>query len=148
MKQVLTRWGDTQYLAVTLHRNRKRFSHRVHVLVLETFMGPRPIGMFGCHGPKGKFDNSLKNVYWATPKQNTNDMIRDGTMTAPSGENHGRAKLNWLQVRIIRKTYELGRDVGISQRSLARIFGVSQNAVRDIVLNQKWKHIPEPHPPC
>ncbi len=47
----------------------------VHVLVLEAFVGPRPHGMVGCHGPMGAVDNSITNLRWDTPEANTADRV-------------------------------------------------------------------------
>jgi hypothetical protein len=48
-------------------------------LILETFVSLRPLGKYACHGVRGSLDDSLDNLYWATPKQNAIDRIRDGT---------------------------------------------------------------------
>jgi hypothetical protein len=50
-----------------------------HVLVLENFVGPRPKGAEGCHGPGGISDNSLANLRWDTHQWNMRDMVRDGS---------------------------------------------------------------------
>lgn len=51
----------------------------VHHLVLETFVGPRPPGMEGCHGIGGMTDNSLENLRWDTPSNNNRDKAKHGT---------------------------------------------------------------------
>src|SRR4051812_25448733 len=42
----------------------------VHCLVLETFVGPRPRGAYGCHNDGNKSNNALSNLRWDTPKSN------------------------------------------------------------------------------
>jgi hypothetical protein len=56
-------------------RNRTRFLHQ---LVLETFVGPKPPGMEGCHYPDGdKSNNRLSNLRWDTHAENARDEYRD-----------------------------------------------------------------------
>jgi hypothetical protein len=52
---------------------------RVHILVLTAFVGPRPDGMEGCHGPAGGYDNRLTNLRWDTHSENMLDRTRHGT---------------------------------------------------------------------
>jgi hypothetical protein len=126
------------YHVVNLRINGKYKIKKVGVLILETFIGPRPIGRECCHGGNGKSDNSLNNVYWATHFQNQlDDRIRDKTL--PSGEHCGLHKLNYLQVRIIRKAYN--KKHGLTLKYLGEIFNVTQSNISSILHNKTW--IPE-----
>lgn len=58
--------------------------HRVHILVLEAFVYPRPRGMFGLHRDDVKWHNHLSNLYWGSRSDNARDSVRNGT--------HGRVK--------------------------------------------------------
>ncbi len=51
------------------------------------------------------------------------------------GEEHGRAKLTWEQVQEIRKLYAEGK---MSQRELAKKFGVSQTTIFRICHGKNW----------
>lgn len=51
----------------------------VHKMVLETFVGPRPEGMDGCHRDGNSFNNSLENLEWGTKSSNTEDSVKHGT---------------------------------------------------------------------
>ena len=51
---------------------------RTHILVLETFVGPRPEGMHGCHYDDNPMNNRLDNLRWDTPRANRMDEIRNG----------------------------------------------------------------------
>lgn len=66
-------------LAVGLHRNGHRTLRLVHQLVLEGFIGPRPPGKVGCHGPAGQTVNTPDNLRWDTFTGNNLDRQRDGT---------------------------------------------------------------------
>ena len=47
--------------------------HSVHSLVLRAFVGPRPPGMFGCHGDGHCQNNMVTNLRWDTPQANADD---------------------------------------------------------------------------
>lgn len=70
----------TNYLTVSLGRDGRSTNRRVHVLVLEAFVGPRPDPSFdACHGPGGPYDNSPSNLRWDTKSANAQDTLRAGT---------------------------------------------------------------------
>lgn len=54
------------------------------------------------------------------------------------GEDHGRAKLTEIDVRLIRQTYALG---DVTQVQLAECFGVTKSNINLIVHRIGWKHI-------
>lgn len=54
---------------------------RVHQLVLEAFVGPRPPGMEGCHWDDNKENNTLSNLRWDTHSANELDKVRNGGHT-------------------------------------------------------------------
>jgi hypothetical protein len=69
--------GNTgRYLGCTLFRDGKRKSVMVHTLMLETFVSPRPEGMFGYHRDDDPTHNRLENLYWGSPTQNTQDAVK------------------------------------------------------------------------
>ena len=57
---------------------------------------------------------------------------------AAKGENIGTSKLTSADVTNIRKLYAAGE----LQYTLARMHGVSQSQVSDIVLRKSWRHLP------
>lgn len=72
-------WLTTGYPTVGIpgrDRNRKVF---VHVLVLESFVGPRPDGAACCHNDGNKQNNHLINLRWDTYSENNLDLVRHGT---------------------------------------------------------------------
>lgn len=50
-----------------------------HILVLEAFVGPKPVGMQCCHNNGIPDDNRLINLRWDTPKNNIHDRRFHGT---------------------------------------------------------------------
>lgn len=67
-----------RYYIVSLNREGKLWTPKIHRLVLDAFVGPRPEGMQGCHRDDDKANNALSNVYWGTPRQNADDAKRNG----------------------------------------------------------------------
>ena len=60
----------------TINLGRKRT--RVHVVVLEAFVGPRPPGAHGCHRDDDKENNTVANLYWGSRSDNMIDLVRNG----------------------------------------------------------------------
>lgn len=67
------------YIEVGLSRDGVRTLRKVHRLVLEAFVGPRPDGTEGCHGDGDPGNNRLTNLRWDTRSANTYDKVRHGT---------------------------------------------------------------------
>ena len=134
-KLIPSKRNGRDYVCLRLHK--KRHNWFISELVLHTFVGPRPKGLWACHGENGLLDNSLKNLYWATPKQNTADQKRDGTVN--NGERNGIAKLNEMQVRIIRRLRGI-----IPQRDAAKFFNIAQSTVTSLQLGRGWGWLPRP----
>lgn len=66
------------YPSVVLHGNGRRFSAKVHRLVLLAFVGPCPEGMEGCHWDDDKINNTVGNLRWAPRSENIRDQVRNG----------------------------------------------------------------------
>jgi hypothetical protein len=67
------------YWTVDLAANGKTKHKRVHVLVAEAFLGPRPPGRQCCHKNGNGLDNRAVNLRWGTPSENIQDSVRHGT---------------------------------------------------------------------
>lgn len=52
----------------------------VHTLALESFVGPRPAGMEGCHNDGDRTNARLSNLRWDTHSENVYDSVRSRTM--------------------------------------------------------------------
>jgi hypothetical protein len=104
-----------RYWKVGLYKSRKRITIRVHALVLEGFVGPRPHGRQAAHWNGDGQDNRLCNLRWATPLQNRVDGERHGTQKAYAHEDYERA------IRL--------RRLGWSLRQVARAIGCTNQTV-------------------
>lgn len=105
---------------------------RVHQMVLEAFVGPRPSGTGGAHDDGDKSHNALSNLAWKTPLQNMSDRHRHGTTAR--GERAGRAKLTAEDVVAIR-----GSD--LSDIAAAKAYGCSPANIWNIRKRETWKHV-------
>lgn len=107
----------------------------IHQVVLETFVGPRPVGYLTRHLNGDPTDNRPENLAWGTEAENAADRTGHGRTTK------GRAwsKLTASQVQEIRR---LAPEV--SRAELARRFEVTHGHVVAIVNNKYWKPLPAP----
>ena len=138
----IKRFIRNRYWTVALASMGTLKKRKISYLVLRTFIGPRPKGFVIRHGANGIHDDSLSNLSWGTPQDNEKDKIRDGTLYR--GEKVGTAKLNELQVRIIRRAYSKNGIDGISGKQLARIFDINEKNIHQIIKGELWAHVKHP----
>ncbi len=130
--------GYGVFYLVAIHR-----SVRAHRLSYEMFNGEIPEGMVICHRCDNPICVNPAHLWAGTSQQNTADRDRKGR-TARGATHHSRlhpekiktgegtpnAKLTNAQVSQLRQEYKSG---GITQRDLARRYGLSQVAVCNIL---------------
>lgn len=128
------------YFAVSLYKNNKHHQKRVHSLVLETFIGPKPKNMEGRHLDGNKENNKLDNLCWGTGSENSYDAVKHGTSPGfmIKGEDVNTAKLTEQDVRLIIDCYY---DGAYTQTELAEYFNVLSPTICSIVHKRNWKHI-------
>ncbi len=124
------------YRRAVLCHDGTRKSLKVHTLVLNEFVGPRPSGREAAHNNGVRTDNRVLNLRWAAHEDNIRDKKAHGTHQA--GEAHGCALLSEDQVLQIRALWQRG---GKTQREIGSEFGVSNITVSAIVRRRLWKHI-------
>jgi hypothetical protein len=125
------------YLAVNLFRDGRAHRRKVHLLVLEAFIGPRPDGMQGCHENGVVADCRLSNLRWDTPAANQRDRLRHGTHCR--GERSPRARLTAESARLIRDRLRGGERAV----DLARAFGVAPSTIHAIKSGRLWGWLEE-----
>jgi hypothetical protein len=121
------------YLRVTLSRDGRTEKRKVHQLVAEAFLPPRPPGTIPAHGPGGHRDNSAVNLSWKTQAENLGaDRRRDGTC-------FGGPKLTEDIVRECRLRHNGGQGERIAV--LAAETGVALEHMRLVVTGKRWAHV-------
>ncbi len=110
---------------------------RRHVLVCETYHGPRPLGQVVRHRNGIPGDDREDNLEWGTQAENLQDAARHGTTT--QGQKNIHAKLTDDQVLEIRRRIKSGEK----QKDIASWFGVSQPTISEIKSGTAWKHVKE-----
>ena len=90
----------------------------VHILVLETFVGPRPLGHVARHLNDVPDDNRLENLCWGSYKDNADDRRKNGGYQVAEHCKHGHAytpentwlsKDGWKQCKECHRTRERER---------------------------------------
>lgn len=114
LKGFLDDWG---YIKVGLYRNDKRHIFRLHRLILSAYYGPCPDGYVCRHLDGNPVNNTVDNLRWGTPKENSQDSLRHDTHNG---------KLNEQQKRDICSLWATGR---FTQREIGDKFGVTSSNV-------------------
>ena len=109
-----------------------KFRERRHVLVAETWVGPRPPECVVRHKDGDPGHDHPDNLEWGSQAENMQDAVKHGTMT--KGSKHHCAKLTEAQVKEIK----MRRASGESGCSLAKEFGISHQTVCDIHKGRAW----------
>ena len=112
------------YLRVELWRDGSHRRVKIHRLVLEAFVGPRPDGLCCCHHDDDRTNNMLSNLRWDTYAANRADSDRNGTTTS---------KLDPEKVATIRASTE-------SLNALADRYGVSKATISGVRRRKSWAH--------
>ena len=124
------------YPYVLLCLDSRVYLRRIHQLVLETFIGPRPEGLECRHLDGNPLNNNLSNLCWGTHQENMQDKVQH--KTSNRGERQGRSKLKERDVRMIVYMYRTGLFL---QREIALQYNITQGAVTKIVNKKSWGHL-------
>lgn len=138
------------YLRVNLCAGKSR-DFFIHRLVLETFIGPCPVGKEGCHNDGNRQHNAVSNLRWDTRFQNMADKKLHGTEQL--GVKHWMIRKPQLVRRgekiptsVLTPTdVERIRDMSISgctQKDIAGWIGlVKRENISAITRRITWRHL-------
>ncbi len=124
------------YLTVVLSNNGQQKRFKIHRLVLETYLGPRPPDHFACHKDGDKFNNCLSNLVWGTRKESSGFSRKNRRWAR--GEMINTSKLTETQVRKIKKLLRSGK---YTQTEIGKMYGVTSSAIYRIDSGRNWKHV-------
>jgi hypothetical protein len=127
------------YLTVSLYNGKgKSRTMKVHKLVAEAFLGPRPPGKEVNHKNGIKTDNRVSNLEYVSSGDNQRHAYRIGLRTASprKGEQHWKHKLTSEDIKEIRSL-----KGAMTQRAIARKFNVSEPHISLIMNGKAWQHL-------
>jgi hypothetical protein len=124
----------------------RRTQLRAHRVSYELAYGEFEARLYVCHRCDNPSCVNPKHLFLGTQTDNMRDAAAKGRMVCGSrlhpemmrrGEQHGRHKLTEEDVVSIRGL----NASGMSQRKLAKIYGVSLPSVQDVIHRITWKHV-------
>ena len=127
------------YLRATLtNASGRQQDVKVHVLVLESFVGPRPSPAHdACHRDGNAKNNCLSNLRWGTKQDNADDRQAHGTQVR--GSQVTQSKLSEAQAKEIKDALPNWKK-GMG-RYFAEKFEVSDSSVSAIKRDLTWRHV-------
>ncbi len=122
-----------RYVRVNLRcSDGRRRTHYVHRLICTAFHGKPPTKEHMVdHFDNDKSNNAASNLHWVTRAENESAELKPRLC----GEDNPAAKLSKEQVCAIRLQVADGK---LSQRKIARKYGITQSAVSAIKLGKVW----------
>lgn len=111
---------------------------RLHMLILEVFIGPRPTKEHECcHNDGNPNNNFLENLRWGTKKENMLDQYKHGTRIL--GEKSPNAVLTEEQVMILKNALPDWKH-GMGTK-FAKQFGVGTSTISRVKKGISWGHV-------
>lgn len=126
------------YPVVNLHKNGISKIKKVHVLIMEAFVGKRPNNLDINHIDGVKSNNLINNLEYISRSENCIHAFKMQLNPGNKGEKNGRALLTDLDIIEIRKKYIKRKH---TLEKLSKEFGVCISSIGRIVNNKHWKHI-------
>lgn len=131
-----SRHKRTGYLTVSISLDGVIRTRLVHRLVAAAFYGPCPNGLEVNHKDGNKINCQPENLEYVTKQRNRQHAYEVGLQVSQKGERVHNSKLTDDAVR------EMRRLAGsMTQREMARRFGVAQQTVSKAICGDKWRHV-------
>ena len=123
------------YPAVSLVKDGKKRTVRLHQIVCEAFHGPAPSPKHEvAHNDGVRAHSWASNFRWDTPKGNQADKVQHGT--ALRGDKHHQTVIPDSLVQIIAQEYVRGSSTH-GLKALAKKYGVSIQPIHSIVRGER-----------
>ena len=124
---------NSGYYICALSLTNRNQSQLIHRIVAAAFIGACPSGHEVNHKNLDKSDNRTENLEYVTRSEN---VLHRAALGIGRGESNGAARLTEADIRDIRRRYRHGGGPGY--KALAKDFGVSWGAIRDIIKRKVW----------
>lgn len=135
--RILNPSKNSRYPIVVLYGpNGEKKTVRVHILVAQAFLGPCPVGKEVNHKDTNRWNCRLRNLEYATPKQNGNHALLNGL-------NPG-AKLtvsSVIKLKKLAEAYGYRRGMRGVIPILSEEFSIRRDQVRNILWGRSWKGV-------
>ena len=130
---------ENGYVAVSLNTNdNQRIQRKVHRLVMLTFAYfPGCENLQVNHADGNKFNNTIYNLEWMTPKQNVEHAITNNLRKAWDGENNPNAFLNKESVLDIVNLILSGK----SNDEIRVFYPISDSTINCIINKRRWEEV-------
>jgi hypothetical protein len=129
---------DGGYVYVKLQDGKEQRSFHVGVLVAKAFVDNPENKPTVNHDDGNKQNNHHTNLKWATYKENSEHAFKKGL--GKSGFDHYSSKFSHEDFWEIKPL----KEKGLKNFEIARLYNVSETAVRNLVLGNSYKHIEAP----
>ena len=132
------------YPAVCLKRNGVFRCIRLHVAVLETFVGPKPgEGYIAGHINDIPWDNHVTNLRWMTRRENAEQAIKNGDLRSSRNPERCYAEDNRMLQSKLTLEQVKGIRAGVydhlgSTARIADFLGVKSEAINRVVAGKTW----------
>lgn len=128
------------------HRNFNDITTVAHRFSYYLFNGPFDLSMHVLHKCDFSACVNPDHLYLGDQRQNNIDRDTRGRQRAPKGTQQPSAKLTDDKVRQIRAMYipkssDIHCHPELSQLKIAKMFGVSEKLIFNIVNRRAWKHV-------
>ncbi len=131
---LLTPRIENGYFRVDLYKDGKCYHKYVHRLVAENFIECLDDSFVVNHIDGNKLNNHVDNLEWCSYQYNIIHSFKLGL--SPKDEDRSFSKLTFEIADKIRDEYKSSKK--ISQRNLAKKYGVSQRLILDVLQNKRW----------
>lgn len=131
------------YHRITLSDNGKKDRKRINRLVLEIFNPVNDMdNLESNHKDGNKNNNKLDNLEWMTNSENRKHAYENNLINN-FGENNGATNLTDNKVKIIKQILKspIIKQLKITQKEIAEIFGISETIISRIKLGKTWAYI-------
>jgi hypothetical protein len=127
--------NNGKYLNAILYKDQRRYSVRVHRMVLFAFKGIDTKDVN--HKDGNKQNNNINNLEYCTKEENMRHAWNTGLCKKQLGEETSIAKLTEKDILEIRGLLSLE----INQYTIAKTFNVNQSTISRIKSKHNWSHI-------
>ena len=106
-----------------------------HRAVIESFLGPCPVGKEVSHIDGNNQNNALSNLAYETAKENSSRKYGHGTLNI--GDKNGSAVLTYEKVAEMKRVHAEG---GSTYKQTASLFGVSTMTAYRAINGDSWRY--------